>query len=331
MNIRESFILTDGKMRVLAELVVLAFAGNLVGLWQLLGDGVIRASVLPATAMLLIFWFLIWTIDLRVVREELQYYTDTIVILSGLIAAGGFIGVTAATGSYGTETTYCIVYEACIDHAFSVSSGLAALFVTVILFGVTMHYTPRVLFPQKYEAIRDTAFFAAWNAEEEDEELSEMQMMTIKETGLDDVSLDEVIEYGKLTRYHRFVLPLLILLAVVNGVIWEMIPHNLSAPFYLHLVTIVVIFIHIIYITGPRMYAAYAGNVVQRLRRVTTISAVIDGIMIGILLGAMLVHDDIPLTGSLPRNAKMLVTVVLAIPSAVVMPAILHYVFRKNE
>lgn len=333
MGIRDSFVLTDGEMRVLAELIVLTLIANVTGVWLVLDGDVLHASILPASGLLAVFWFLVWAVDIRMLKEELHYYKDSIVLLSGIVSTGGFIAVTVATGSYGNESTACIVYNACIDHTFTVASGLAALVAAGTLFAITYYYMPRLLFPQMYETIRDTAFLAGWSTEEEEEEVQTgaMRMKTIKETGLDNVSLDEIVEYEELDRYHKFALPVLIVLASINAVIWGMIPDNLSAPYYLHLITVAVVFVHVIYITGPRMYAMFADSVVRRLRRVTYGSAVVDGVMAGILIGAILIHPDIPVTGALPRNGKMLLVIVLTIPTTAVMPLLLHFIFHEHR
>lgn len=345
LDIRESFLVQDRRMLLMSFLIVAVLAGNLYLIWTVLGGDVLHRGVLPVTGVLIVLWFLVWAGNLMFLQEKLHYYKDTIVALSGMVASTMFLLMAVATDSYGDEERLCLledtcigwdecyVEDACIEHAFTVPEGFAAVILTGVLFVAGMQVLPRIFFPHSYGPILGTPFLAAWGdrTEEEDADLGGMQ--PLQKTGLHDVQLDHLVLFQRISRYHVFVLPVIAFLTVANAVLWDRIPGDLHGPYYLEWWIMGVVGLHLVFLLSPRSFDIYAGNIMVRLKNVSYGLSVLDGIIIGVLAGIMLLYEGVPLTGQItgPTSRFMLVTTV-TLPFAVILPMIFHFgFFRRGQ
>lgn len=331
-------------MLLLSFLIVLMLAVNLGVIWHVLEGDILHRGILPVTGMLLVLWFLMWAFNLTILQESVHYFKDTIFVLGGLVAAGGFLLVTIVTEGYKEESSLCliedacigyegcIVEEACIDHAFTVPTGFATVIITALLFAGVMRFTPRILFPQSYSTIQATPVFAAWGSQTTDEEDADLEgMPKLQETSLRDVRLENIVEFQYLSNYHVAALPTVVVMTVATALLWDRIPGQLHGPYYIEYAVLGVIAVHLIFLIAPRMFAVMAGSVMQRVRRVTYAMSLIDGMLIGVLSGIIILHPSIPVTGDITATTTeyMLVAAVTLIP-ATVMPMLLHFVFLRK-
>ncbi len=343
-DIRKSFVVQDRKMLLLSLLIVLMLSVNLGAIWHVLEGDVVHRGILPVTGVLLVLWFVVWAFDLTMLQEPVHYFKDTIFVLAGMVAASGFLLVTIVTEGYKEESSLCliedacigyescIIEEACIDHAFTVPTGFTTVIVTSLLFAGILRFTPRILFTQSYSTIQATPVFAAWGGQTTDEEDTDLEgMPRLQETSLRDVRLDNIVDFQYLSNYHMAVLPVLVIMTVATALIWNRIPNQLHGPYSIEYVIIAAIALHLIFLTAPRMFAIWTRSIMDRMRHVTYAMSLLDGVLIGVLGGIILLHPSIPVTGAITKTTTeyLIVATVTLIP-ATVMPMLLHFVFMRE-
>lgn len=327
MGFRDSVIMKDNRMLLLSAVMVVLPVLNLGLVWQVLDGEIQGATILPVTGLITVFWFIVWTADMRIIEGETYIFKDTIVLLAGMAATTVFILVAIITEGYHAEETVCVIQSiACIDHSFTATHSIGGIALSLLVFLALTRIIPDTLFTEMAGELRHTPLFGAWGDEPDEMELGRTSgVQRLQEVWLDQTTLDDVMTSDRITGYHRYTLAALAPLIALNAVLWDRIPETAADLAGIEGLVLTVVFLQLLVMRRPDIVESVSGAITQR--QVTYGLSVADGGLAGALIGTLLIHPSMFLDVS--GTVELAVVAVPGLIGAVVAPVIVRNRFDR--